>query len=105
MLEFIAATTPGVHPFVTSPMGTLFSSLLNIIALVCWILEIVAAFKKSDGPLMGILSIVLCGLGGFIIGWIHNKQWGIQKVMLVWMITIVVGFVVYFSLGLSAAVS
>ncbi len=53
-------------------------------------MDIVAAFTKGDGPLLGILSIVLCPLGGFVIGWVKSKQWGIQQVMLIWTSTIFV---------------
>ncbi len=53
--------------------------VLSLVAFVCWIMEIVAAFQKGDGPLLGILSIVLCSLGGFVIGWAKAKDWGIQN--------------------------
>ncbi len=42
---------------------------------------------------MGILSIVLCSLGGFIIGWIHAGKWGIQANMKLWTIFVVVGII------------
>ena len=57
---------------------------LSLVAFVCWIMEIVAALQKGDGPLLGILSIVLCSLGGFVIGWAKAKDWGIQKLMIIW---------------------
>ena len=53
-------------------------------SLVCWIMVVVAAFKSEESPLMGILCIVLCALGAFIIGWIKSGQWGIRQVMLIW---------------------
>ena len=68
--------------------------VLGIASLVLWILEIVAAFKKEESPLMGILSIALCGLGGFIIGWIHAGKWGIKKLMINWTIIVVASLVV-----------
>lgn len=74
-------------------MGGLW--LFGLVCLVCWILEIVAAFKKEEKPLMGILSIVLCQLGGFIIGWIFSKKWGISKVMILWTISAIVASVLY----------
>ena len=98
MLEFIASTVT-----VASPLVSLILGALGLAALVCWILEIVAAFQKGDGPLMGILSIVLCSLGGFIIGWIHNKKWGIQKVMLIWTILVVVMLIANIAFGLAIA--
>ncbi len=69
--------------------------ILGIALLVFWIMEIVTAFKKGDGPLMGILSIVLCSLGGFIIGWIFSKKWGITKLMAMWSIVYVLFIVIY----------
>jgi hypothetical protein len=68
--------------------------LCGVGSLVCWILEIVAAFKNEESPLLGILSIVLCGLGGFVIGWIKHAPWGIRNIMLIWTALIVVSFVV-----------
>lgn len=79
-----------VNPILMFAIG-----LLGLAALVCWILEVVAAFKKEEKPLMGILSIVLCSLGGFVIGWIHSKKWGIQKVMIAWTILVIVVTILY----------
>jgi hypothetical protein len=72
----------------------ILSSLAALGMLVCWIMEIIAAFQKGKGPLMGILSIIPCfSLGGFIIGWIHAGKWGLQKIMLIWTILLVVSIV------------
>lgn len=57
-------------------------------------MQIIAAFKYGDGPLMGILSIVFCGLGGFIIGWIHAKKWNIVGIMKLWSVLIVASIIV-----------
>ncbi|NNC87403.1 MAG: hypothetical protein HKN82_02955 [Akkermansiaceae bacterium] len=80
---------------------------LSIGALVCWIMEIIAAFKKEEKPLMGILSIVLCGIGGFIIGWIHAKKWDIKKLMTIWTIlfiaSIILNIIVVAVAGAAAA--
>ena len=90
MDETITAPEISVNPAL---MGALW--IFGLISLVCWILEIVAAFKKEEKPLMGILSIVLCSLGGFIIGWIFSKKWGIAKVMILWTISAIVAGVLY----------
>lgn len=71
----------------------IFSVLIwiaGLVSLVCWIMEVVTAFQKGDGPLLGILSIIFCGLGAFIIGWMKCNEWGLQKVMLIWTIAFVV---------------
>lgn len=67
--------------------------IIGLGSLYCWIMEIIAAFKNGDGPLMGILSIVLCSLGGFIIGWIHAGKWGIQGNMKLWTVFVVLGII------------
>lgn len=79
-----------INPLLMAAIG-----LLGLGALICWILEVVAAFKKEEKPLMGILSIVLCSLGGFVIGWINSKKWGIQKVMIIWTILVIVVTILY----------
>ncbi|HMO15444.1 MAG TPA: hypothetical protein PKD64_13570 [Pirellulaceae bacterium] len=55
--------------------------LAGLVSLVCWILTIVTAFKHNE-TLLGILSI--CGIVGFIIGWIKHKEWNHKQVMLIW---------------------
>ena len=88
---------PTVTPEVAvSPIVSLLFIAIGVCGLICWIMEIVAAFKKEEKPLMGILSIVLCSLGGFIIGWIHAKKWGISKLMLIWTIIAVIGVILNF---------
>ena len=90
MNETIVTPDISVNPAL---MGAIW--LFGLISLVCWVMEIVAAFKKEEKPLMGILSIVLCSLGGFIIGWIYSKKWGIAKVMILWTISAIIGGVLY----------
>ena len=63
----------------------------GLASAVCWIWTIVVAFKEGDGPLLGILSI--CGIVGFIIGWVHHRPWSHTRVMVVWSIAIVAGIV------------
>ena len=72
----------------------LLGMLIGIGSLICWILVIVAAFKNEDSPLLGILCIVLCGLGAFVIGWIKNKDWGIQQLMMIWSGLVIAGIVI-----------
>ncbi len=67
--------------------------VIGLGSLICWIMEIIAAFKREEKPLLGILSIVLCTIGGFIIGWIKHKEWGIKKLMLIWTALIVAGII------------
>ena len=80
-------------------------AVIGIGSLVCWVMEIVAAFKKEEKPLLGILSIVLCSLGGFIIGWIHAGKWGIKNIMLAWTGLVIVGLLLNVLFGDQLAAS
>ena len=86
--------------------GLLISLIMvavGIGSLVCWVLVIVAAFQNEDSPLWGVLSIVLCGLGAFVIGWIKHQEWGIQKVMIIWSLLIVTSIVLQVLAGVMFA--
>ena len=68
--------------------------IAGVVSLVCYIMEVVTAFQKGDGPLLGVLSLIpCCSLGGFIIGWVKCNEWGLNRLMLVWSIAMVVSFV------------
>lgn len=74
--------------------------LLSILAIpfalgqfVCWIMTIIKAFQKEEGPLMGILSI--CGCIGFILGWVNADKWEHKQIMLVWTGCLAVGIIIY----------
>lgn len=87
---------------------SLLSMVIGLGSLVCWIMEIVAAFKHEKSPLLGILSIIPClGLGGLIIGWVKHRDWGITQLMLIWsgliVISIVLNIVSVFVVGIPAA--
>jgi hypothetical protein len=75
----------------------------GICSLACWIMVVVAAFKNEQSPLMGILCIVLCGLGAFIIGWIKHAEWRIKNVMLAWTGLIIFGIIIQIAAGVLAA--
>jgi len=62
-------------------------SIAGIVSLVCWIMTIIRMFK-IEGALLGILSI--CGLIGFIMGWVKVKEHESMKLMLIWTAAIVV---------------
>lgn len=50
---------------------------------LCWLIEIIAAFRNAKGPLLGILSILLSPVAGFLIGWANHRNWRITQVMIV----------------------
>ena len=48
--------------------------------LFCWIVQIAAAFR-NNAPGLGLLSVILSPVGGFIIGCVYARQWKITQVM------------------------
>ncbi|MDA1229337.1 MAG: hypothetical protein O2856_01060 [Planctomycetota bacterium] len=80
----------------------LLAIVAGIGSLACWIMVIIAAFKNEQSPLMGILCIVLCGLGAFIIGWIKHGEWKIKNIMLAWTGLIVFGVIIQVVAGVLA---
>ena len=86
---------------------SILSMVIGLGSLVCWIMEIVAAFKNEESPLLGILSIIPClGLGGLIIGWVKHREWGITQLMMIWSALIVISIVlniVGMAVGIGAA--
>jgi hypothetical protein len=81
----------------------LLAMVSGIASLVCWIMVIVAGFKNEQSPLLGILCIVLCGLGAFIIGWVKHAEWRIKNLMLIWTGLIVFGLILQVAVGVIAA--
>ena len=74
--------------------------ILAWIALVgCIICQILVAIKvfQNDGALKGILALI-CGLFGFIWGWIHANRLGVKQIMLIWTVLIIV-YVILAMLG------
>jgi len=65
------------------------AALFGLVAFVCWILVLVAAFKNSD-IVLGVVGII-CPLVIFIMGWVKSAEWNVQKIMLVWTIATILG--------------
>jgi hypothetical protein len=63
-------------------IGEIFVWVCLIGGALCWLIEIVAAFRNAKGPLLGILSILLSPVAGFMIGWVNNRNWRITQVMI-----------------------
>lgn len=57
-----------------------------LIFLACWIINIIVALQQDD-VLLGVLSI--CGLLGFVIGWIKVGEWRHHKIMIAWTASII----------------
>jgi hypothetical protein len=66
--------------------------ILALVALVGLIIcQIFVAIKifQSDGALKGILALI-CGLFGFIWGWMNSSKMGIKNIMIIWTVLIIV---------------
>jgi hypothetical protein len=66
--------------------------ILALVALVGLIIcQIFVAIKifQSDGALKGILALI-CGLFGFIWGWMNSTKLGIKNIMIIWTVLIIV---------------
>ena len=48
--------------------------------LFCWIIQILSAFRNR-AFLLGILSVLLTPIGGFVVGCVHAREWKIVQVM------------------------
>ena len=79
-------------------MGTILYYAASLVGLVCYIIVLVKLFQAKQ-IVMGIISIIICGLGGYICGWIKAKDLGLKKIMLIWTAAIVAGIVSYFLPG------
>ena len=64
-------------------MGLFIQSAGCIISILCWILVLVKLFQARLTTL-GVVSLLTCGLAGYVIGWIKVKELGLRAVMLVW---------------------
>ena len=76
----------------------LLAFVVGIGSLVCFVMVVVQMFKHDQTGL-GVACIVLlfCGIGGliaFVYGWMKNKEWNLQKIMLIWTVCIAVGLLV-----------
>lgn len=66
--------------------------ILALVALVGLIIcQIFVAIKifQSDGALKGILALI-CGLFGFIWGWMNSTRLGVKNIMIIWTVLIIV---------------
>ena len=66
--------------------------ILALLALVgCIICQIIVAIKifQNDGALKGILALI-CGLFGFIWGWMNASRLGIKNIMMIWTVLIII---------------
>lgn len=70
---------------------------ISIGSVICWIMVLIKLFQ-NEGPLWGILGII-CALYALIWGWMNADKYNIRKIVLIWTILVVVGFVMNFLVG------
>ncbi len=63
----------------------------GIVSLVCWIMTLIKLFQ-NEGVGQGIFGII-CSIYAFIMGFVRMKAWNYQKIMTIWTISIVLGFI------------
>ena len=62
--------------------------------LFCWIVQVVSAFRNR-AFLLGVFSVLLTPIGGFIIGCVHAREWKITQVMVAFAGSALAIFVLY----------
>lgn len=67
---------------------SLLSSIIYIVSLACYIMVLIKLFDNK-GVGWGIFGI-LCGMYVFIWGWLNATRLGMQKLMLIWSISLVI---------------
>lgn len=79
---------------------TVLSGISSIVCLVCWVIVLINMFKES--VVQGILGI-FCGLWAFIKGWMSKDEYGVGKVMLIWTLAMIAGFILnMITIGMAA---
>ena len=98
MVSLLLQTTGGFLMSLLVILLYLVALVVGIGSLVCFVLVVVQMFKHDQTGLgVACILLIFCGIGGliaFIYGWIKNKEWGLQKIMLIWTACIVVGLLV-----------
>ncbi len=69
--------------------------LCGLVALVCWIMTLVKTFsdKEKSGVLHGVIGILTCSIWSLIWGWINAKRWNHTKIMIIWSVALVAGWI------------
>jgi hypothetical protein len=59
--------------------------------IICQIFVAIKIFQ-NDGALKGILALI-CGLFGFIWGWMNASRLGIKNIMMIWTVLLIICFI------------
>jgi hypothetical protein len=72
--------------------------VLNVIALICFIIVLIKQFQNG-GVLHGIIGIITCGIWTLIWGWMNASRLNIKNIMMIWTLVLVVCIVVSYLSG------
>ncbi len=75
--------------------------LVGLVNLVVFIMVLIKLFQ-NEGALKGILGLI-CSLYTFIWGWMNADRLGIKNIMLLWTGLVILGLILNFTIGFSAA--
>lgn len=59
----------------------------GVTSLACWVITLVKLFQNGD-TVLGCVSI--CGIVGFIVGWMKSDELDNKGVMLIWSLALLV---------------
>ena len=76
------------------------SLIVGLTSLACWIYTVVVAFQK-DTTIIGV--VCLCPLVALIMGFVKMKEWGHEKVMIVWGICFVINILLNIAVAVIGA--
>jgi hypothetical protein len=75
----------------------ILAMVLNVIALICFIIVLIKQFQNA-GVLHGIIGIITCGIWTLIWGWMNASRLNLKNIMMIWTLVLIVCIVVsYFS--------
>lgn len=60
--------------------------------IICQIFVAIKIFQ-NDGALKGIIAL-LCGLFGFIWGWMNSTRLGIKNIMMIWTVLLIICMII-----------
>jgi hypothetical protein len=76
----------------------ILAMVLNVIALICFIMVLIKQFQNG-GVLHGIIGIITCGIWTLIWGWMNASRLNIKNIMMIWTLVLIVCIVVSYLSG------
>lgn len=76
-------------------MLAILAMVLNVGALICFIIVLIKQFQNA-GVVHGIIGIVTCSLWTLIWGWMNAAKLNIKNIMMIWTLILAVCIVLGF---------